>query len=107
MTNQTNPAADGDADDRCDPFPRNVHENFPMPDGVERVTLLEGGRYVAYAYDLDFMWRWVIARDGEDVQDGPALSLESARHCVKHVMAFFSQRDQSVADAVAPIPQTN
>jgi len=80
-------------------FPRNVHENYPMPEGAERVTLHEEGRYVAYAYDLDFMWRWVIARDGEEVQDGPAISLNSARHSAMHVLAFFRQRDKNTAHA--------
>lgn len=78
-------------------FPRNVHENYPMPADVERVTLLEEGRYAAYAYDLDFMWRWVIVRDGEEVQDGPAVSLSSARHSALHVLAFFRQRDKNKA----------
>lgn len=82
-----------------DIFPRNVQDCFPIPEGVEPVLLWEEGRYSAYAYDLDFMWRWVVVRDGEEVQDGPAISVESARQCVKHVMAFFSQRDRNVANA--------
>lgn len=77
-------------------FPRNVQEDFPMPEGVERVTLLEEGRYAAFAYDLDYMWRWVVTRDGEEVQDGPALSLEASRHSAKHVMAFLGQRDRNL-----------
>lgn len=76
-----------------DLFPRNVNDQFPLPDGVERITLLEDGRYAAYAYDLDCMWRWVITRDGEEVQDGPGLSLESSRHAVHSVLAFFKRRD--------------
>lgn len=80
-------------------FPRNVQENFPMPEGSEPVLLLEQGRYAAYAYDLDFMWRWVVTRDGEEVQDGPAISLESSRQCVGHVLAYFCQRDRNGAIA--------
>lgn len=100
MTNSADWAIEEDGDTGSDEFfPRNVHENFPLPEGAERVTLREQGRYVAYAYDLDFMWRWVITRDGEEVQDGPAISLDSARHSVEHVLAFFGQRDRDVAAA--------
>ena len=100
MTNPADRAIAEDGDDASDEFfPRNVHENYPTPEGAERVTLHAEGRYVAYAYDLDFMWRWVITRDGEEVQDGPAISLDSARHSAKHVLAFFGQRDRSVAGA--------
>ena len=98
MTNATDRIADEDFG-LSDVFPRNVNENFPTPEGAERVTLVEQGRYVAYAYDLDFMWRWVVTRDGEEVQDGPAISLESSRHCAKHVLAFYGQRDKNVANA--------
>jgi len=76
-----------------DVFPRNVQEGYPLPEGVEPVVLWESGRYAAYAFDLDFMWRWVVTRDGEEVQDGPAISLESSRHCARHVLAFYNQRD--------------
>lgn len=89
----------GDEDGPSGFFPRNVQENFPLPVVAERVTLLEQGRYAAYAYDLDFMWRWVVTRDGEEVQDGPAISLESSRQCARHVMAFFGQRDKNMAGA--------
>ena len=99
MTNPTDGTIDGQEFELSDLFPRNVNENYPMPVDSDRVTLLEQGRYIAYAYDLDFMWRWVITRDGEEVQDGPAISLESSRHCVNHVMAFFSQRDKNMANA--------
>lgn len=80
-----------------DLFPRNVQTNFPMPEGIQPVLLMQEGRYAAYAYDLDFMWRWVVTRDGEEVQDGPAISLESSRHSARHVMAFFGLRDANVA----------
>lgn len=100
MTNPADSATAEDDDETSDDFfPRNVHENYPMPEGAERVTLLEEGRYAAYAYDLGFMFRWVITRDGKEVQDGPAISLNSARHNAKHVLAFFGQRDKNVANA--------
>lgn len=80
-------------------FPRNVHEHFPHPEDTEPVLLIETGRYSAYGYDMDFMWRWVVTRDGEEVQDGPALSMESSLHSARSVIAFFMQRDINTAQA--------
>ena len=106
MTLHADLPADEEAKHPADFFPRNVQDHFPMPEGTTRVTLLDAGRYVAYAYDLDFMWRWVITRDGEEVQDGPALSQESARECVTRVMAFFSRRDGNLSGGAYPTANT-
>lgn len=64
-----------------------------IPEDAERVELFQEGRYAAYAHDLGFGWRWAIVRDGAEVQEGPALSLESARHSARHVLAFFAKLD--------------
>lgn len=93
--NPTNRGMEAEETVLSDLFPRNVQDNIPLPDGAECVKLLEEGRYAAYAYDLGYMWRWVITRDGEEVQDGPALSLEASRQCATSVMAFFRQRDNN------------
>ncbi|BBL76891.1 hypothetical protein [Methylomagnum ishizawai] len=64
-----------------------------VPAGTPRTELFQEGRYAAYAQDLGFAWRWAIARDGRDIQEGPALSLESARLSARRVLAFFARLD--------------
>jgi soluble methane monooxygenase-binding protein MmoD len=78
-------------------FQKNLRGALVMPEGLEPVPLIEKGRYSAYAYDLDFMWRWVITRDGEEIQDGCAISLESSKQSVRHVLAFFGHVDGQIA----------
>jgi methane monooxygenase component D len=46
--------------------------------------------YTAYAEDVECMWHWTIYQDQKLVQEGCSLSLDSSRHAVKHVMAFFN-----------------
>ncbi|WNV03797.1 soluble methane monooxygenase-binding protein MmoD [Candidatus Methylospira mobilis] len=77
-------------------FQKNLRGALVMPEGLEPVPLIENGRYSAYAYDLDFMWRWVITRDGEEIQDGCAISLESSKQSVQHVLAFFGHVDGQI-----------
>jgi len=94
-----NDHSDSDEIDLEQLFQKNLRGAFMTPDGVAPVALVEQGRYSAYAYDLDFMWRWVITRDGEEVQDGCAISLESSKQSVQHVLAFFGHVD----DRITPI----
>lgn len=76
------------------PRRRVVHE---MPPHAVRVELFQEGRYAAYAYDLEFGWRWVITRDGEEIQEGSALSRESALRSSRHVLAFFTRIERHEA----------
>ena len=69
---------------------------------VERISIHDDGPYHAYAQDLGFAWRWAIERDGEEVQHGTALSLQSAKMAVKHVMVFFSSHDQNTKPLNSP-----
>jgi soluble methane monooxygenase-binding protein MmoD len=64
-----------------------------MPPEAERIELFQEGRYTAYAYDLDFGWRWVLARDGQDIQEGAALCQEAALRSARQVLAFFTRID--------------
>jgi soluble methane monooxygenase-binding protein MmoD len=64
-----------------------------VPDDAPRTELFQEGRYAAYAHDLGFAWRWAIARDGQEIQEGPALSLDSARLSARQVLAFFVKLD--------------
>ena len=63
--------------------------------------LAETGSYQAYAKDLDFMWRWIIVRDGSVVQEGCSISLESSSRAVQQVLSFYAVADGSRARAAA------
>ncbi|CAL1239005.1 hypothetical protein [Candidatus Methylocalor cossyra] len=65
-----------------------------MPADAERIELFREGRYGAYAYDLEFGWRWVITRDGQEVQEGVALSRTGALSAVRHVLTFYRHIDR-------------
>ena len=64
-----------------------------IPPDAERVELFNEGRYAAYAHDLGFGWRWALARDDQEIQEGPALSEGSARRSARQAMAFYSRLD--------------
>ena len=68
-----------------------------IPPDAERVELFNEGRYAAYTHDLGFGWRWALVRDGQDIQEGPALSLESARRSARQAMAFYARLDRPSA----------
>ncbi|NMM29074.1 MAG: hypothetical protein HHJ12_17795 [Glaciimonas sp.] len=60
----------------------------------EHVFLRAVGRYTAYAIDLEYLWRWEIYLEADQlVQDGGSISLASATEAVDHVLAYFSARD--------------
>jgi soluble methane monooxygenase-binding protein MmoD len=61
----------------------------------------EAGYYQGYAKDLDFMWRWIIVRDGSVVQEGCSISLESSTRAVQQVFSFYAVADASRANAPA------
>lgn len=61
----------------------------------------EAGSYQAYAKDLDFMWRWIIVRDGTVIQEGCSISLESSTRAVQQVFSFYAVADASRAKATA------
>ncbi|OAI29661.1 soluble methane monooxygenase-binding protein MmoD [Methylosinus sp. R-45379] len=63
----------------------------------QRILIHADSRYAAYTMDLDYMWRWEILRDGEFVQEGCSLSLDSAREAVSHVLRFFQRQDEAAA----------
>lgn len=46
--------------------------------------------YEAYAKDMDCLWRWVIVRDGQVMQEGCSISLASSIRSVRHVLAFYA-----------------
>ncbi|BBA32730.1 hypothetical protein sS8_0765 [Methylocaldum marinum] len=46
--------------------------------------------YEAYAKDMDCVWRWVIVRDGQVMQEGCSISLSSSIRSVQHVLAFYT-----------------
>jgi methane monooxygenase component D len=60
-----------------------------------RIPIHSDARYTAYTIDLEYMWRWEIERDGEFVQEGCSLSMESAREAVAHVLSFFKRQDEA------------
>ena len=67
---------------------RDAHAALiPDPDWK---LLYEDTQYCAYAEDLDFLWRWVILRHGEIVQEGCSLSLNTAERSVRHVLTFYA-----------------
>lgn len=69
----------------------------------DHVLLREVGRYAAYGLETECLWRWDIYRDGSHVQTGAALSFDSAKRNVDHVLAFYGVRDVSVAEGAAGV----
>lgn len=61
---------------------------------TELTKLYDTEPYTAYTEDLEFMWRWTIYQDNKLIQEGCSLSLDSSRHAVKHVMAFFNMQGE-------------
>ncbi|MEQ1603050.1 MAG: hypothetical protein HOP04_07845 [Methylophilaceae bacterium] len=64
----------------------------------DHVLLKEVGRYAAYGLETECLWRWDIYKDGSHVQTGAALSLESAKRSVDHVLAFYGVRDVTTTE---------
>lgn len=60
----------------------------------ELTKLYDTQPFTAYTEDLEFMWRWTIYQDNKLIQEGCSLSLDSSRHAVKHVMAFFNMQGE-------------
>jgi len=56
----------------------------------QQLLLRKANGYRAYAFDLDYLWRWEIRQgDGVMVQSGCSISLASAREAVDHVFAYY------------------
>lgn len=64
-----------------------------VPSGTEKIELFREGRYTAYAQDLGFGWRWAVTRDELEIQEGSALSQQSANWSARHVLSFFLKID--------------
>lgn len=67
-------------------YPHSIRSH---PDS-ELVKIYDVKPYTAYSEDLEFMWRWTIYQDNKLVQEGCSLSLDSSKHAVNHVLAFFN-----------------
>jgi soluble methane monooxygenase-binding protein MmoD len=79
--------------DMADPFADAAVERDAKSKG-EPVFLKTMGEYTAYAIDLDYLWRWEIYLEPDQlVQEGAAISLGSATEAVNHVLAYFAVRD--------------
>lgn len=74
-----------DEDERDD---SGSYERFSP--GIEWQPLHQDATYSAYARDDEYMWRWNIVRDGNIIQEGCSISLETARRSVGHVLAFYA-----------------
>lgn len=62
----------------------------PFIPGPDWQTLYADASYSAHAQDLDFLWRWVIVREGDIIQEGCSLSYQTAARSVQHVLAFYA-----------------
>jgi soluble methane monooxygenase-binding protein MmoD len=69
----------------------------------DHILLRESGAYAAYGLELECLWRWDIYRDGSHIQTGCAISLDSAKVSVNHVLAFYGVRDANVAKEAAGV----
>lgn len=81
-----------DLDDTAAEFLSGRSTNI-VPSGTERIELFREGRYAAYAQDLGFGWRWAVTRDDLEIQEGSALSQQSANWSARHVLSFFLRID--------------
>ena len=80
--------------DMADPFVDAAVERNAKSSMGEPVFLKAMGEYTAYAIDLDYLWRWEIYLEPNQlVQEGAAISLGSATEAVNHVLAYFTVRD--------------
>ncbi|MDD5034387.1 MAG: soluble methane monooxygenase-binding protein MmoD [Methylococcaceae bacterium] len=68
---------------------RDLEDDGASNAGAAWRLIAQNGAYQAYAKELEFMWRWIIACDGHVVQEGCSISLESSVHSVRHVLAFY------------------
>ncbi len=64
----------------------------PSPDWV---PIEERGSYATYAKDLDYMWHWILVKDGEIIQEGCSISFHTTQRSVAHIMEFFASRNLS------------
>jgi len=62
---------------------------------AELIKIYDVRPYCAYCEDLEFMWRWTIYQDNKLVQEGCSLSLDSSKHAVNHVLAFFNTSNRN------------
>jgi len=51
--------------------------------------ILSEGRWTAYAEDMEFGWRWTIYRDEALIQEGCAVSYDSAVRSVNHTLKYL------------------
>jgi len=71
-------------------------ETMPLegfPPSPEWHLLKQNETYAAYAKDLEFMWRWVIIREGRIIQEGCSLSLRSSIRAVTHVLNYYGMSE--------------
>jgi soluble methane monooxygenase-binding protein MmoD len=59
------------------------------------VPIEQRGSYASYAKDLDYMWHWILVKDGEIIQEGCSISFHTTKRSVENVMEFFASRNLS------------
>ena len=81
-----------DEEDIQDEETREVKWFTPSP---EWVSIETRGEYTSYAKDLDYMWHWILVKEGEIIQEGCSISFHTTKRSVEHVMEFFASRNLS------------